>query len=184
MFTIAESAAITCRMSSHHRIDELGEMREGFAAGVLLSQDFTKIDQHLWAAFSCGLESHPQLSGFRDYLTPPPPPKDEEIDGYEDMKLFCFQQMKKCRDTPDLVVKKFALLVCICLLEPTQNYYRQKSKPEVFEPWLEHLQKNVDIFMFGQHKHGEKKKCKSVFDSKYPNMASFVADMTSFYVNM
>ena len=101
----------------NHQIDELGEMREGLAAGVLLSQDFTKIDQHLWAAFSCGLEMHPQLQIFKDYLTPPLPPNDEEVDGYEEMKHFCFQQMKKSRDTSNLVVKKFALLVCICLLE-------------------------------------------------------------------
>ena len=92
--------------------------------------------------------------------------------------------MKKSRDTSNLVVKKFALLVCICLLESTQNYYRQKSKPEVFEPWLKHVQKNLDNFMSGRHKMEDEKKCKSVFDSKYPNITSFVADMTSCYVNM
>lgn len=167
--------------------DELGEMREGYAPGALLSQDFTKVDQHLWAAFSSGLETHPELCFFKDYLEKTHlevEPKNEDVDGYEEMKLFCYQQMKMCRDTTDLVVKKFALLVCIRVLESTQNYYRQKSPPEVFEPWLENLKVNLDTLMFGRHKGKGDEKCKSVFDCKYPNIASFVADMTSFYVNI
>ena len=48
--------------------DELGEMREGYSPGVLLSRDFTKVDQHVWAAFSTGLSSHPELSKLSEYV--------------------------------------------------------------------------------------------------------------------
>ena len=166
--------------------DELGEMRQGYAAGVLLSQDFTKVDQHLWAAFSSGLETHSELSFLSRYLEKDScSSRDEsDLDGYEEMTLFCYEQMKKCRDTTDLAVKKFALLVCICTLESTQNFYRRTSDPRVFEPWLASLKNNLDAFIFGKHKNGKEDKCKSVSDSKYPNVASFVADMTSAYINL
>jgi hypothetical protein len=166
--------------------DELGEMREGYSPGVLLSHDFTKVDQHIWAAFSTGLSSHPELCKLSEYVE-----KNSETcqaehskqDNLTEMHLFCASQMKKCRDTTELGVKKFALLVCICKLEATQDFYRQRSPPEIFEPWLVKLKENLHKFFFGAHKWGDEK-CKTLSDCRYPNLISFVADMTSIYVNL
>jgi hypothetical protein len=143
-------------------------MRPGYDPGVLISQNFIKVDQHLWAALQWGLCTNYEIQQMLEM------PEEGGV---------CHEQHKQARKTEDLAVKKFFLLGAIALFEPTREYYRIKCPKEKFEPWLRNLTEKLSAFMMGAGKKGVGS-CKCVRDTQYPTIVAFVAEMIACYVNL
>jgi hypothetical protein len=163
--------------------DELGEMRPGYDPGVLLSQNFKKVDQHLWAAFHFGIPSHAELADFCGVGVNGTGSEGGHSNTMVDVGIFCRSQQSNARHTDELAVKKFLLLAAMCIFEPTRSYYEERCPVAKFKPWFKQLRDSLDKFSTGVHKDGVSK-CEKVSDCKYPSIVAFVAEMTSNYLNM
>jgi len=138
--------------------DILGEMREGMNPGLLTSQDFYTVDRDLWAAF----DHHSKHSKFC---------------------AFCETMMHEARSSDDLAVKKMMVMTLMCIHPEISGYYEQKCPPYKFKPWFGDLEKNLRNFTRGLHRDGASK-CVYLTDATYPSVVAFVAEMTSYYVNL
>jgi hypothetical protein len=137
--------------------DELGEMRPGYDPGVLLSQNFEKVDQHLWAAFHFGIPSHPELAEYCGVGVEGTDMEGGHSDTMVDVGFFCRSQQSNARQTDELAVKKFMLLAAMCVFEPTRSSYEERCPDSKFRPWINELRGNMDKFSTGIHKDGVSK---------------------------
>ena len=126
--------------------------------GLLTSQNFETVDRDLWAAFLHHKKSSP-------------------------VSAYCEHIMEEARKTEDLAVKKMFVMTLMCLHPGIMSYYEGGSPPYKFKPWIRDLKKNLINFTKGLHRDGVSK-CVWLTDAKYPSVVAFVAEMTSYYVNL
>ncbi len=127
--------------------------------GLLMSRDFVTVDRHLWAAFE-----QVRKKKFR------PSPYCEEV-------------MAAARRDRDLSVKKMFILALLATCDDMRAYFRERSDPRKFDPWIAELRENVDAFLRGAHRAGVDR-CAKQADARFPTVTAFVASMTAYYANL
>jgi len=138
--------------------DILGEMRDGMNPGLLTSQNFETVDRDLWAAFLHHSKTSP-------------------------VSPYCAGMMHEARVTEDLAVKKMFVMTLMCIHPGIRSYYENNCPADKFNPWIDDLKKNISNFTRGLHRDGVSK-CVFLTDATYPSVVAFVAEMTSYYVNL
>lgn len=138
--------------------DELGETRPGLAPGLLVTDDFETADRALWAMFDL-------VQKAQDIAKP----------------HSVLKTMERARTSHNLFVKRFFILVGLCMFQEMRDYYQQTCPPK-FTKWVEGLSKEFAILFFGKNDTG--KEIKDRYDAKYPNIEIFVAKNVGDYLQM
>ena len=154
----AKGDVVKRRRDDEGRRDELGEMREGFSPGLLVSRDFRTVNRHFASAFENGLKKNMKVSSY------------------------CQDVVDRARRSEDLAVKKMLFLTILCICPEVREYYEANCPPKKFAPWMRELPGHIEEFLRGKNRPGVSK-CAGLIDAKYRTVASFVGAMIASYVS-